>query len=198
MSEIPRIRILAAGAVEGVVRRAATTFNGSAAVELVSADSLRRLEPAECLVVDAADHARIARATGFEGAIIVIAVPRSPDESAAFLMQGTHFALPSGGVDAIAGALSAAISVSADGSVKRVEPSVARTRRLLAAGELAVGLRHAFNNPLTALMAELQLLQMDVREPETRAAVDRMLELVRRLTELSRALESVSDRPSGM
>ena len=128
----------------------------------------------------------------------MIAVPQSEDESAAFLLQGTHFALPAGGADAVATALATAIPLGADGSLNTVEPSVARMRRLLAAGELAMGLRHAFNNPLTALMAELQLLQMDVREAETRAAVDRMLELVRRLTELSRALESVNDRPGGM
>jgi signal transduction histidine kinase len=192
----PRIRILTTCADDSVVRQAAAAFHRSAAVETVMPESIRRLEPAECLVVDAADHARIARATGFDGAIVVIAATTS-DESDAFLLQGTHFARPAEGADALASALATAISLTPRGSPSAVNPSVARTRRLLAAGELALGLRHAFNNPLTALMAEIQLLQMETRDLETRTAAGRMLELVRRLTEMSRTLESVGDLHAG-
>lgn len=51
--------------------------------------------------------------------------------------------------------------------------------------------QHALNNPLAALLAEAQLLGMEATlEPEHRAAVDRMTELVRRLISLVRELDS--------
>jgi len=56
--------------------------------------------------------------------------------------------------------------------------------------------QHTLNNPLAALLAEAQLLSMETTlDPEHRAAVDRMTELVRRLIALVRGLESaVNDR----
>ena len=51
--------------------------------------------------------------------------------------------------------------------------------------------QHALNNPLAALLAEAQLLGMETTlDPEHRAAVDRMTELVRRLIALVRGLDS--------
>ena len=51
--------------------------------------------------------------------------------------------------------------------------------------------QHSLNNPLAALLAEAQLLAMETTlEPEHRAAVDRMTELVRRLITLVRGLDS--------
>ena len=51
--------------------------------------------------------------------------------------------------------------------------------------------QHALNNPLAALLAEAQLLGMETTlDPEHRAAVDRMTELVRRLITLVRGLDS--------
>lgn len=55
-------------------------------------------------------------------------------------------------------------------------------------------LQHSLNNPLAALLAEAQLLAMETTlDPEHRAAVDRMTELVRRLITLVRGLESTVD-----
>ncbi len=54
--------------------------------------------------------------------------------------------------------------------------------------------QHSLNNPLAALLAEAQLLAMETTlEPEHRAAVDRMTELVRRLITLVRGLDSKVD-----
>jgi signal transduction histidine kinase len=51
--------------------------------------------------------------------------------------------------------------------------------------------QHSLNNPLAALLAEAQLLAMEsTLDPEHRAAVDRMTELVRRLITLVRGLDS--------
>src|SRR5689334_10938002 len=56
-----------------------------------------------------------------------------------------------------------------------------RTQRLLAAGEIALGLQHAMNNPLTSVLAEAQLLEMEPLPPETATAVRRIIESTRRL-----------------
>jgi signal transduction histidine kinase len=51
--------------------------------------------------------------------------------------------------------------------------------------------QHSLNNPLAALLAEAQLLAMETTlDPEHRAAVDRMTELVRRLIALVRGLDT--------
>jgi nitrogen-specific signal transduction histidine kinase len=63
-----------------------------------------------------------------------------------------------------------------------------RVRAQLSLGEAARTLQHAFNNPLTALLAEAQLLEIEPLADEPRAAVARILELARRLVALSRKL----------
>jgi signal transduction histidine kinase len=188
------LRILTTCADVAVIQREAAAFQRSAVVEAIAADSIRRLEPAACLVVEAAEDARIARATGFDGAIIVLGVAANGDESEGMLAQGTRFVPRDDVAGGLAGALAEAVDLDANGSVVAAPPAVARVRRLVAAGELAVALRHALNNPLTALMAEIQLLQLEARDEDGRAAAGRMLDLVRRLTEMSRSLESVRDR----
>ncbi len=56
--------------------------------------------------------------------------------------------------------------------------------------------QHSMNNPLAALLAEAQLLAMETTlDPEHRAAVHRMTELVRRLINLVRGLDkAVSEK----
>jgi signal transduction histidine kinase len=56
-------------------------------------------------------------------------------------------------------------------------------------------MQHAMNNPLTALMAEIQLLQMEDPTPATAATCERMMALVRRLIELSRKLGDFPEQP---
>jgi signal transduction histidine kinase len=63
-----------------------------------------------------------------------------------------------------------------------------RVRSDVALGESARALQHAFNNPLTALLAEAQLLELEPLGVEHHAAVDRILALARRLVILSRRL----------
>lgn len=48
------------------------------------------------------------------------------------------------------------------------------------------GLQHALNNPLAALLAELQLLELEELRPEHRESVERAIGLVRRVITLVR------------
>jgi len=72
-----------------------------------------------------------------------------------------------------------------------------RTQRLLAAGEIALGLQHAMNNPLTSVLAEAQLLEMEPLPAETATAVRRIIESTRRLVALVRKLDAVSAKHAG-
>lgn len=166
----------------------------SADVQRVDPESIRRLPEGAALIVTDAGHARLARATGFDGGIVVIGAPKTPDERESFRAQGTEFVDPAAGPAGIAGALAAAIPAVSDG---QFGAALARARRLLAAGEVAFTLQHDFNNPLAALMAEVQMLQIDAPNPDIQATAGRMLELVRRLTALSRSLDGVRDLKSG-
>lgn len=72
-----------------------------------------------------------------------------------------------------------------------------RTQRLLAAGEIALGLQHAMNNPLTSVLAEAQLLEMEPLPAETATAVRRIIESTRRLVALVRKLDAVTANKAG-
>ncbi|MEO5868534.1 MAG: histidine kinase dimerization/phospho-acceptor domain-containing protein [Gemmatimonadaceae bacterium] len=65
-----------------------------------------------------------------------------------------------------------------------------RVRAQFVLGDASRTLQHAFNNPLTALLAETQLLELEQLPDEHRAAVRRILELCRRLVTLSRRLNA--------
>lgn len=56
----------------------------------------------------------------------------------------------------------------------------------MSAPEPPKSLQHTLNNPLAALLAELQLLEMDELRPTQRESVERSIELVRRLIRIVR------------
>ena len=63
---------------------------------------------------------------------------------------------------------------------------------MLAAGEAALSLQHGINNPLAALLAEAQLLQLEELSPEQRSSTDRMVELCRRIVGLVQRLDGLA------
>ena len=69
------------------------------------------------------------------------------------------------------------------------ERELHRVRMQLALGEAARAMQHAMNNPLTALLAEAQLLQLEPLSDEHRAAVARLVELARRVATVTRRLD---------
>ena len=71
-----------------------------------------------------------------------------------------------------------------------------RVRAQFVLGESARTLQHAFNNPLTALLAEVQLMELESMSDDHRVAVSRILELARRLVTLSRRLSGITGPPT--
>jgi signal transduction histidine kinase len=85
--------------------------------------------------------------------------------------------------------MSAVTEASNDSSTsKDTKPDTQRREDL---ERMTALVQHSLNNPLAALLAEAQLLAMETTlDPEHRAAVDRMTELVRRLIALVRGLDT--------
>jgi signal transduction histidine kinase len=66
-----------------------------------------------------------------------------------------------------------------------------RTQRLIAAGEIALRMQHSLNNPLAAMLAESQLLEMEEMKPEHHDAIVRIVEQLRRVIAIVRQLDGV-------
>lgn len=176
---------------------------GSIQTTTLSEISEGRLPDAHAIIVDAGPVARAAiealrvlRARGFLGAIVVVTAV--PDDSA--LLQTIHAlgatSISRGGADAAPVELGSALAAAMDNGTA-VSSELATARRVFAAGHLALSLQHAINNPLAALMAEAQLLQLEENlTNEQRSSIDRMVELCRRVVALVRRLDALGDNGS--
>ena len=76
------------------------------------------------------------------------------------------------------------------------ERELHRVRTALALGSSARVLQHSINNPLAALLAEAQLLELEPLAEEHRVAVGRIVELARRVAAVVRRLDAGPGRPS--
>lgn len=135
---------------------------------------------------------RVLRARGFDAPIVV--VTGVPDDAA---LRGTvdslgarivARALIDGSPSELAVALTAALD-----SDPEVTAELRQARRIFAAGQSALSLQHGINNPLAALLAEAQLLQLEELTAEQRGSVDRMVELCRRIVALVRRLDALAE-----
>ncbi|MCC6316482.1 MAG: hypothetical protein IT361_02235 [Gemmatimonadaceae bacterium] len=76
---------------------------------------------------------------------------------------------------------------------RRLLESVRRLQMLLAAGQLATRLQHRLNNPLAALLAEAQLLELESMAPDHAVSVHRIIELCRRVIEETKSIEGLAN-----
>jgi signal transduction histidine kinase len=135
---------------------------------------------------------QVLRARGFDAPILV--VTPVPDDTAlratvdSLGARAVARALIDRSPSELAGALTAALD-----SESGVTAELRQARRLFAAGQAALSLQHAINNPLAALLAEAQLLQLEEMTPEQRGSVDRMVELCRRIVVLVRRLDALAE-----
>jgi signal transduction histidine kinase len=134
---------------------------------------------------------RVLRARGFAGAVVVVS--GTPDEPALrnALNSLGAVSVPRASVDASPVGLACALAEAAAGNSVITE-EVAHARRVFAAGQMALSLQHSINNPLAALLAEAQLLQLEELTPEQHGAVDRMVDLCRRVVALVRRLDGLA------
>jgi signal transduction histidine kinase len=141
------------------------------------------------------------RAGGFNGGIIVlgdaILSADSTTEEEFSRLGATRVPTARLGAALTAAFVAALEPRSADPGAAPLLAHLARTRQLLSAGEIAMGLQHSMNNPLAAILAESQLLEMDELAPEQREAVARIVALCRRMTAVVRRLDGIGGPVGG-
>jgi len=160
----------------------------------------------DCAVVDATvngsagtDVLRRLRARGYEGAAVLLVDATRESEAAgdeiSIARLGARTCVANGELvlplaTAITEALTLAPTTDSTAMSSAVR-SLRQTQRLLAAGELAMRLQHSLNNPLAALLAEAQLLELEELSSDHRGSVERIIELARRVIEVVRGLDGV-------
>jgi nitrogen-specific signal transduction histidine kinase len=72
------------------------------------------------------------------------------------------------------------------------------TEQLVAVGDVALQLLHGLNNPLSALLAEAQLLQLEPLTAEQAAAVGRIVDLCRRVVRVSKDMDGATRAAAGI
>lgn len=169
-----------------------------------------RVPEADCVVLDVPpgapglEAARTLRMAGYEGGIVLLgagadgatgvesraAARTSGPVSVRLAAIGVSRVVPH---DAIAGelafAVTGAVVSSDDPALEAARRELRAAQRLNAIGDLAATVQHAANNPLTALMAEAQLLELEPLRMEHREAVQRIIDLARRLAVIIRKLD---------
>ena len=132
------------------------------------------------------------RARGFGGGIVLLATACEPAIQQRLLaLAPARCVTRSEMVTALPAAL-AELSARPDlgDELGPIQRELRRTQQLVAMGEATSRIQHTLNNPLTALLAEAQLLEMEELSEEQNAAVKRMIELCRRLVVMVRGLDS--------
>jgi signal transduction histidine kinase len=177
-----------------------------ASVHLVDTDIEQVLPDAvDCAVVDATvngtngiDVLRRLRARGYDGAAVILTdatgVEPPADAASADRFGARYCSLSGTVVTPLATAIAEAISVRDAGAGPASASAVRalrQTQRLLAAGELAMRHQHSLNNPLAALLAEAQLLELESLPPDHRESVGRIIEQCRRVIDVVRGLDGV-------
>jgi len=138
----------------------------------------------------AADSLRLLRARGFANPVVIVTpVPDDANLCGAAASLGARcIARDDADPIALGTALTGAL-----GGDSALSPELAQARRVFAAGQAALSLQHGINNPLAALLAEAQLLQMEDLTSDQRASADRMVELCRRIVTLVKRLDAIAD-----
>ena len=193
-------------AVVSLVRESVAAALPTAAFSDVAPDALSKLPACALIFIDATSDvaaageiARQLRAGASRSALVFVVTAR--DE----LLATTSASV--GAVEqietrllgpAMAGTVERAVGGSGwNDDLLAARDELRKTQRLLAAGEIALGLQHAMNNPLTAVLAEAQLLEMETLPTEIATAVRRIIESTRRLVALVRKLDVVATKKVG-
>ncbi len=132
------------------------------------------------------------RARGYRGGVVLLGASCDPAaEQRLLALAPARCVARSAMATALAAAI-AELSARPDlgDELGPIQKELRRTQQLIAMGEATSRIQHTLNNPLTALLAEAQLLEMEELSDEHRAAVKRMIELCRRLVVMVRGLDS--------
>jgi signal transduction histidine kinase len=183
---------------------AATLLHG--AIVTVSDTAVERGIPeADCVVIDTRIHGvsgievlQGLRARGYPGGAVLLVEDSGALASAALRYGATQIVERAALVHDLAPAVVRAVREAGPEEVgAEAMRELRRAQRLMAAGEVALGLQHALNNPLAALLAEAQLLEMEPLDIEQLGAVRRIVAQCRRVIAVTKRLEGIDGRERG-
>jgi signal transduction histidine kinase len=208
MSDAARIAVLSDSPATGSLVRdvVATTLPGVTSRTLDPGDTALDLDRTDCIVIDATVRGepgmsllRRVRAGGYAGgAVLLLDAATSAETGTDAAMLGARSIESATLVDTLGTAIVDAISErGGDASAAPARAALQRARRLMAAGEIALRMQHALNNPLAALLAEAQLLEMEQLTDEQHDAVTRIVEQLRRVIGVVRQLDGVGKARDG-
>jgi DNA-binding NarL/FixJ family response regulator len=167
-----------------------------ARVETSDTAIVRGIPEADAVVIDVTvdaeaglDVLRHLRARGFTGGVVLLAVDASPE-----LREGAaRFGARCADREALVSELPTAIAATLAGIAEADTLAQLRhTQKLLAAGEIALRLQHALNNPLAALLAEAQLLELEAPDAERAESASSIVEQARRVIAVVRQLDGIA------
>lgn len=145
----------------------------------------------------AATLVRDLRARGYVSAILVVADDPTLLPTPGLDLLGVQRSIATAEVPTrlpavLADVLDTQERVQGSASGQQLLATLRRLQGLLAAGQVASQLQHRLNNPLAALLAEAQLLELESLSAEHAVSVRRIIELCRRLIAETRALEGIT------
>lgn len=149
-----------------------------------------------CIVLDSPDAAAVA-AAAVNGTPVVVLVQDVSAVSAGGAWPGADAVVPVAAVPRLLpGAVAALIAGSAGAdAAQAARLALEETRRSIARGRAAATVQHAANNPLTALLTEAQLLELEPLSAEHLDTVRRIVELSRRTVAILRSLDAPREEP---
>jgi signal transduction histidine kinase len=197
----PAWRILCLGTTPGGTMALSALVSSvlpEASVDVLDLRTVSSLPDADLIVVDAdtdgetaIEHVRTVRARG--GTAPTVLVGSAPPLTERASLGDVSVAAPGALTEALPNAVAAIAARWAeqadDPRVAALWQAVHETRQLVAAGRIARRVKHDLNNPLAALLAEAQLLELDELGDDAREAVARIVELTRRVIDQARLLE---------
>ena len=173
-----------------------------------SADTsiLRDPPDAECVILSvgamngvAEELARGLRTRGFRNALVVVAdVPGALPLDRLALLGIDDVVATADLATALPAALARQLALQQDAdrspAAGRLLDSARELQALVAAGQAAGGLKHRLNNPLAALLAEAQLMELEPMSAEHAKSVHRIVELCRRIIDVTGTIDGVGMR----
>jgi signal transduction histidine kinase len=194
----PRILVITDEPVlERLIRELLGTILPSAAVEGTT-PAEAPLAAADYAVIDHAVRAAPAfsvaqelRARGFRGGLVLLesGLSSEPDSHLLSIAPAARVARTEL-TDELPRALGALASAPVcGGELGALERDLRRAQQVMAAGEVTTRIQHTLNNPLTALLAEAQVLELELLQEEHRASIRRIIEQARRVVAIVRGME---------
>lgn len=187
-----------------VLQHLVRTIVPSARVEAGDTAILRDPPDAHCVILavgtmySAAEVLiRALRSRGYRNALILVAdAPEVLSDDALALMGAAEVLATKDLAVSLPGALERLMELedAADKSpvARELLDSLRQLQALVAAGKTASGLRHRLNNPLAALLAEAQLMELEPLTPEHSRSVRRIVELCRRVIGVADEIDNVA------